>query len=231
MNQPATQTLFLSRLVLDGRSRRARKLLADPSALYGELLNAFPGAIAHHGGAAPADRRGLLFRIEPELANQPPTLLVQSAEAPDWSLLQGQGERLFDLRRPPETKPLHPNLEPGDILAFRLRANPTKSIPGEEISPGVRKRGTPRPLIAEQDQRTWLAARLADVAAIADLRVVDEGTRRYRRGPGTKPAEFLSILFDGLLRIEDPEALRQLLLAGVGRGKGFGFGLLSIRRA
>jgi CRISPR system Cascade subunit CasE len=36
------------------------------------------------------------------------------------------------------------------------------------------------------------------------------------------------VQFDGLLAIADPEAARGAVLAGIGKGKSYGFGLLSL---
>ena len=40
-----------------------------------------------------------------------------------------------------------------------------------------------------------------------------------------------AVLFDGLLEVTDADAFRNTLAAGVGPGKGFGFGLLSVAPA
>jgi CRISPR system Cascade subunit CasE len=39
---------------------------------------------------------------------------------------------------------------------------------------------------------------------------------------------FGSVMFDGLLRVSDPDVFRLTLQKGVGSGKAYGFGLLSI---
>jgi CRISPR system Cascade subunit CasE len=39
------------------------------------------------------------------------------------------------------------------------------------------------------------------------------------------------IQFDGLLKVDDPVLLAKAVQAGIGSGKGFGFGLLSLARA
>ena len=40
-----------------------------------------------------------------------------------------------------------------------------------------------------------------------------------------------SVLFDGLLRVTDADAFQQTLIHGIGSGKSFGFGLLTIAPA
>jgi CRISPR system Cascade subunit CasE len=44
------------------------------------------------------------------------------------------------------------------------------------------------------------------------------------------PLNLLSVQFDGLLQVLDPDALWHTVQAGVGSAKGFGFGLLSLAR-
>ena len=40
-----------------------------------------------------------------------------------------------------------------------------------------------------------------------------------------------SVQFDGLLRVTDPDRLRETVRKGIGSGKGLGFGLLSLAPA
>jgi CRISPR system Cascade subunit CasE len=40
-----------------------------------------------------------------------------------------------------------------------------------------------------------------------------------------------SVLYEGALEVTEPEAFQRTLAAGIGSGKGFGFGLLSLARS
>jgi CRISPR-associated protein Cas6/Cse3/CasE subtype I-E len=42
---------------------------------------------------------------------------------------------------------------------------------------------------------------------------------------------FIAVQFDGLLEVEDPERFMAAIHQGIGPGKGFGFGLLSLALA
>jgi CRISPR system Cascade subunit CasE len=126
----------------------------------------------------------------------------------------------FDL-----SKTLHPN----QILAFRLRANPTikKDRPGK-------KQGHRIGIYDETGQIEWLK-RKADLGGfrILNVRSLQEGKISdtiFRQNSSTQKMEMLAILFDGELQVIDPEKVNETIRNGIGSGKGFGFGLLSLAR-
>ena len=81
---------------------------------------------------------------------------------------------------------------------------------------------------------TWVDAKLPETGEPVHLPnfrvdVVPEG-----RDPNGKPGhagEFLAVRFEGVLAVTDPEAFRATVAVGIGSGKAFGFGLLSLARA
>ena len=81
---------------------------------------------------------------------------------------------------------------------------------------------------------TWVDARHPETGEPMQLPnfrvdVVPEG-----RDPNGKPGhagEFLAVRFEGVLAVTDPEAFRATVAVGIGSGKAFGFGLLSLARA
>jgi CRISPR system Cascade subunit CasE len=202
--------LYLTRLVLDPRSRTVRRDLADPYELHRTLLRAFPDATDGGPGR-------VLFRVEPARGEPRFVVLVQSDAAPDWSRLNVPGDYLLE---PPATKPFTPAFAAGQRLGFRLRANPT-----------VKRDGKRRPLLDESEQRAWLDRK----AAVAGFRVVRVEVASEGALCGHKPAEGATLTlthhavrFDGVLAVTDPGQLLHALRGGVGSAKGFGFGLLSL---
>jgi len=120
-------------------------------------------------------------------------------------------------------KPLELHLAVGQVLAFRLRANPT-----------VKRDGKRRGLVQEEDQRAWLERKAADGGfRVLSARITREGAVRgkVRRGDEKHNLLLLAVRFDGLLQVADPERLVATVRRGVGSGKGFGFGLLSLAPA
>lgn len=120
---------YLSRLILDQRSRDARRDLADCQALHHRIMAAFPAA--ERGGRA-REQLGVLYRAETHPRTGITQVLVQSAREPDWSRLPAG--YLADTRGEADNPACRPvddawaAISDGMALVFRLRANPTRRI-------------------------------------------------------------------------------------------------------
>ncbi len=218
--------MYLSRLILNPRSRQVRNELADPYELHRTVLRAFPDANYKENESA-----GVLFRVDLHPRTRVPTLLVQSLYAPNWDFLSDEekdyllGEAYLPLDvENPAVKAWNPQLREGQELMFRLRANPTKR---EKAS--AKRIG----LIHEDDQRKWLERKLQEAGAtLLAVNIVNEQIQRSRwLGKSDGRMSFLAVRFEGMLRVQDPDKLREHLTTGFGSAKGFGFGLLSLARA
>lgn len=223
--------LYLSSLMVSGRSREARDALGDCQALHRLVLLAFPNL----GGLPDArDQFGMLYRVEP--VDGGARILVQSLEKPDWSRLP-TAYLHGAVVGPKRVDEAYARLAVGDELVFRLRANPTRRISNRNLSVEKKWRGKRVELRREEDQYAWLRRKgeqsgfvLLAVRAhpiIPDVRATAMGDRVIGRHPAGR-LTLASVTFEGRLRVTDPDAFRRALLNGVGSGKAFGFGLLSI---
>lgn len=243
MTTTETATLYLSRLWLDGRARAVRRELADCQELHRTLLAAFPPLPP--GESEARARFGLLYRVEAADEDGALPVLVQSRIAPDWSRLPpGYLRPTWDAAEGYAVKPLdhfHAGLREGMALRFRLRANPTKRIsPRNEAERDPRWHGKRVELQREEDQLAWLERkgqeggfRLLAVAAnreVPDVRAT-HGLNVTGKREDTGRLTFGSVLFEGRLAITDADSFRQTLGAGIGSGKAYGFGLLSVAPA
>lgn len=232
--------LYLSRLILNLRNRDARKDLADVQQLHRTILGAFPAA------PDPETARqhfGILFRAEP-MPEQPlqARILVQSSYDPNWSRLPaGYLAPSTDERPNPAVRTIddYDRIVVGMTLRFRLRANPTKKIikRDEQTERFLSKRVELR---SEQDQLTWIGRkaeqggfRLLSVATrpdLADVRISPQANvvGYHRDDTNRTKMTFGAALFEGLLEVQDVERFQQTLSLGIGSGKAYGFGLLSI---
>ena len=134
--------MYLSRLILNPRNRRVQREVADPYQMHRSLMQGFPDNLAMG-----AER--LLFRLESHPRTGALALLVQSWDLPDWSCLAEPGARgyLSPAGEPNSAvKSFDLKLAPGQVLAFRLRANPT-----------VKRKGKRLGLYREEEQNKWLA--------------------------------------------------------------------------
>jgi CRISPR system Cascade subunit CasE len=214
-----TPVLYLSRLILDPRCRRVRQELANPYELHRTVMAAFAD-----GCRALGER--VLFRSDPIPGDVNMALLVQSPQQPDWGFLQGPGASGYlaaGRGENPAVKEFTPSWCAGQVLAFRLRANPTVKRAGRRLG-----------LYTETEQLAWLA-RKGQAAGFTPLGVTarqeDLVGGVIHREADDQHLQLLSVRFDGHLCVDDPDQLRAVLEGGVGSGKGFGFGLLSLARA
>jgi CRISPR-associated protein Cas6/Cse3/CasE subtype I-E len=156
------------------------------------------------------------------------------------------GNAAFLLAAPPQARPvsiavdgedllltspqqsLHCSIRPGDLVRFRLRANPTRKVQDGSHN-GKRKRVNP----TLEDHTNWLAGKLegASDSPICMQNFMPGWAYGWRTKhepqPGT-PMQWWSVLFEGTFRVRDTRILKRLLETGIGSGKAFGFGLLSI---
>lgn len=228
--------MYLSRLILNPRSRQVQHELADPYELHRTVCNAFPN------GLFKAERNeenatNILFRVDLHPRTRIPTLLVQSRQKPDWSFLLaekkdyllGDNELPLDVENP-ATRNLNLQLREGQVMAFRLRANPTVKKDREG-----KKQGRRVGLIEEVDQRKWIERKLESAgAALVNVNIVNEQFthgKLFKEKEKEKRMNFLSVQFDGVLKVKDSNNLVNSISAGFGSAKGLGFGLLSLARA
>ena len=213
--------MYLSRLILNPRNRRVQREVANPYQMHRSLMRAFPDDLKE------SDER-LLFRLEPG-RNGALTLLVQSWALPDWSYLAAPefGGYLLPVSEPnPAVKSFDLDLAPGQVLAFRLRANPTarRTFDDKKRRVGI---------YDEQEQIAWLKRK----GELGGFRIVSARTGgqedvggKIKRDEETHTLKLAAVQFDGLLQVTDPDRLRETVGRGVGSGKGLGFGLLSLAR-
>ena len=213
--------MYLSRLILNPRSRRVQREVAEPYQMHRSLMRAFPDNLKE------GDER-VLFRLEPG-RNGGLILLVQSWMLPDWSWLAEPGARgyLLPVGEPnPAVKSFDLDLAPGQTLAFRLRANPTARRTFEDKK---RRVG----LYDEEEQLVWLKRKAEQggfrLVSVRTAEREDVGGK-VKRDNEIHKLKLAAVRFDGLLQVTDPQRLRETVRQGTGSGKGLGFGLLSLAR-
>lgn len=191
------------------------------------------------------EQRGFLFRQEIESEQ-----LAPGAEArglPLFYVLSDEPPVNVPGLLQAETKELTPNLTAGDRLAFRLRANPTVARKAEGHKHSVRhdvlmdaKVQCQRAEITdevkiktrmEQAASSWLSQRGGgggfELAAAPQV----SGYRQHFIRSKGRDIRFSSIDYEGVLTVSNPELFLKVLSRGLGRSRGFGCGLMLVRRA
>jgi CRISPR system Cascade subunit CasE len=172
---------------------------------------------------------GFLFRIDPRPGGRV-VILVQSAVKPDWNYAFRNAGYL--LAAPPEVKSFDPCFSEEQHLRFRLVANPTRKI-DTKSGPDGRRRNGKRVQVPTDQFHEWLARRAEPAGFSIDKNstTVQPAYIYVNKTQGGYGQRLRSVRYDGILKITDPARFRETLVHGIGPGKAFGFGLLSVARA
>lgn len=226
----------LTRISLNPARRQGVKLLTDPQAMHAAVRSAFPPDISQTEARVlwRVDKRPhehVLYIVGPE---KPTGAHIVEQAGWDTRPAQSAGyERFLS------------GLTRGQRWRFELVANPTYSEPREG------KRGKVKPHVSAHNQLNWLykqseragfslAPRIDDNVTdeerarwnIADQpQVLERWTdvfRRDKKDRKTPPVRISKARFAGTLEVTDPERLRTTLTQGVGRGRAYGCGLLTL---
>jgi CRISPR system Cascade subunit CasE len=233
--------LYLSRLYLNHRSRAVMKDVADPRMLHKTISGCFPAIEGQadrpqHLRETPRNTFNILHRLERQ--RDCFVLYVQSTVSPDWSrLTPGYANSI-------EVKPingLYSNISNGTRLVFRLAANPTKRA-GKNDTGKDRFRDEKRRRIDIRDDEgriRWLERKGAEcgfslcrVSTKPEVASVDAMPRPaliFRHDAGR--VTLGKAVFDGVLEVTDADAFRNAIASGIGTGKAYGFGLMSVAPA
>ncbi|GII05484.1 type I-E CRISPR-associated protein Cas6/Cse3/CasE [Planobispora takensis] len=232
--------MFLSKLKIDVTSREFRRDYADVHQMHRTVMTAFPQV---EGEQPPRQEHGVLWRLDQ--SEQGFLLYVQSHVEPDWS-----GLPKYYLSEPYQVRDLQPlfaAITGGHRFAFRLVANPTRAVKRDEKQQNRRaeqgKRDQPRRVVhrTPEAQINWIIRQgerngfvipagrngRPDVAPSPAFRM--QGKTHVR-----EEAQKLTIdhvRYDGHLIVTDSNLFASAVRNGIGRGKAYGCGLLSLAPA
>ena len=209
------ERMYLSRVELDPTRRSTMAALAAPQKLHGAVESAFTG-----------ERRRRLWRLD--RLGERLYLLLLSEDVPELSGVVEQ----FGTGAAAETRsydPLLQRVEPGSSWQFRLTANPTKCCKDPKAPA---ERGTVAAHCSTKYQKQWLLDRAAKhgFALREEEFTVTRVQWQHFAKHGTRPVTLLAVTYEGILQVTDPEQFRALLCQGMGRGKAYGLGLMTVMR-
>jgi len=233
---------YLSEIHLNPLRTYTQRLVGSPQRLHAAVMGAFP--------RQPETGR-LLWRLEQR--DHRYDLLVLSPECPSWAhLIEDAGWPGADGgdARVADYTPVLAYLMAGRRFAFRLTANPVENQPmplhpttnqAERAGDPDRKRSPRLGQRTADYQMHWFLKRCADgagqwgftVGSSADpsVSLVGRQMLQFSRQRGEPPVTLNTATFQGHLTVTDAGLMRRSLLSGVGSGKAYGCGLLTLARA
>ena len=215
---------YLSRVDLNARRQGARKLMLSPQAMHAAVESSLPPS-----ARVPGER--FLWRLDTSgVRNE---LFVVSPGEPDFThIVEQAGWATSDTKgwvsRPYNR--LLDRLAEGQLWAFRLAANPVRMGKAPD---GKRQRFGH---VTAVQQLEWILKRCEpngfeiplETGGEPALELIDRGTLRFRRAPNSPPVTITKAVYEGVLRVKDPQLLRDALVRGIGRARAYGCGLMTL---
>lgn len=200
--------MILSRFFLNLDSPDARRDLGNPYDLHRTLSTRLLSG-----------NRGL-WRLEET------QVLLLSSQEPQWDQVPSH---YLSGTPASKTYPVDQMNLKGRRFYFRLKANPTKAI---KDGSKPKQRGKRVQLVRDDHKRDWLSHQGARFGfRVLDVTISDTRDLRFKKKRGQPEITLGTCVFEGLVVVEDENLFRKCLGEGVGRGKSFGMGLMSIAPA
>ena len=192
---------------------------------------------------------GFLFRIDPIPQSGATVIVVQSAAKPDWDYAFHNAGIL--LRAEPETVFFQPSFNVGEMMRFRILVNPVRKVGDRSVDASGKPfesrwigKDVPVPVVdlpkwlERRAEPGWQAPRnsesLQKPPGFEILRLTDIQSgyvHLNREHSKSKGRTLRSARFEGVLRVTSGENFTRTLIKGIGPGKAFGFGLLTVSRS
>lgn len=226
---------YLSKIPLNPLRKGTQSLLRNPQRLHAAVMGSVP---------AQSSAGRFLWRLEQR--EHCIELFVLSPAKPSWDHLVEQagwsgadgGEAQIK-----EYEPLMQLLMVNRQFAFRLKANPIQNLPTVnglvgESSDSTRSRGKRLGHRTAAHQLNWFLSRCTDGSQRwgftagsfeqPSVALVARQTLRFTKGNGQTAITLNTATFEGRLTVTDVGLLRRSLLDGIGSGKAYGCGLLTL---
>lgn len=208
--------MYLTRAKLDIYKRETQLALSASGRFHGAIERAFE-----------QKQNRNLWRIDKLRGEY--YILILSEEVPN---LKDFMEQFGDSKSPAETKEydvLLNKIMDHSVWHFRMVANPTHSVKTKSGRGKVMAHVTP------EHQMEWLKTK----AAANGFELVDDNCfvlanewKNFYKNAREKDmrVRLMLVAFEGILRVTDVDAFRNALISGIGRGKAYGAGMLTISK-
>lgn len=211
--------MYLSHIRLELSHRGVRCALRDCNELHRDLMSAFPQTQTVQGAR---QSECMLFRMierRDEIG-----LLMASESLPDAQQLRRRGyiltpENIRDISA------LRDVFCEGMCLRFELLTSPCKKI-------ALDGKNSRRVFLDDPQKRNEWLLRQGDKYGFAIRQVQEDANRINVEGrKGDMQIHYAAVRFTGILEITDAEAFWEAYRHGIGPGKAYGLGMLTVARA
>ncbi|MBF0997529.1 MAG: type I-E CRISPR-associated protein Cas6/Cse3/CasE [Lachnospiraceae bacterium] len=207
--------MYLTRMELDTDKRNTRKLLSSRSKIHGMVESAFP-----------TERKRHLWRLD--MLNGKLYLLILSEEKPKLDTAVQEYGNVEEGYASKEYRTLLSRVTEQSKWRFRLVANPTRSISRAKEG----KRGKVKACVTVLLQEKWLIERAEKYGFSLledEVHVVGNIWHHfYKQDEKENHVAIREVSYEGILTVVNPEKFKILLCKGIGRGKAYGMGMLTI---
>lgn len=233
--------IYLTKMILNPKCPQVRRDFGNPQDLHRTVSNGFPeienqAHLPKHLQETPRNKFDILHRLEVDKHRGEAVLLVQSIIKPDWSFLPDDFAVELKCRSVHEQ---YENIENGMNLIFRLQANPSKrdKTKFDAEKPKQRKRFA---LFRDEDRIDWLKRQgertgfrlakteVSPTKTIENAGSVEENRLIFSKEKTSPKITLGAVVFEGVLQVTDSPKFKEALQKGIGSGKAYGFGLLSV---
>ena len=190
---------FLTTIDADHPAFHSLRSWHDQLHVHQAIMRLFPDNLATDTKQARQSAE-ILFRVETSHGKQ--RILVQAGREP----LHGNTKQIDSMLK---------SLENDDRIVFRTRVNAVVSL-----ARTGRRQAVPTDQIPD-----WLVDRLR---GLDDITLNSVRVEPFTFSRGAKKVRLHTAVIDGQARVVDADAVRDLILHGLGRAKAFGCGLLSV---
>ncbi|MCD0485205.1 type I-E CRISPR-associated protein Cas6/Cse3/CasE [Streptacidiphilus sp. ASG 303] len=208
----------LARIRLNPMSRHVQRDLRDATELHRTVMRLVPDHLGDHA----RQQTGLLFRLDE--TDDTSTLLVQ---AHNTGLDPTRLPHDYGHAEVKDLAPMFTALAAGLRVRYRIAANPSKRqrLPLDHRG----ARGPVTPLSGPEADQWWMGRAASAGLAVHTLTATPlRPAQQHGHGPRLRHS---LTRFDGTATVTDPKVLTEALLAGIGKGKAYGAGLLSLAPA
>ncbi|PKO05837.1 MAG: type I-E CRISPR-associated protein Cas6/Cse3/CasE [Chloroflexi bacterium HGW-Chloroflexi-3] len=214
--------MYLSKLTIDPTTKISQDHFDNPYEMHRTIMSGFDQFTNR-------EKANALYRLEFPNKNsysKYPVLLVQSSIEPNWEKVKNiKGLLLYIPEQTnPSTKQFTPSFKENQILRFRLVANPTRRISNFRRIVPIRDENELIEWLNQKAQSGGFEIFLNSLA----IERKDIYQFEKRKNDHSSLITLHQVEFNGYLLIKEFHFFLRSVEKGIGRGKSFGMGLLSL---